>query len=155
MLSIKVRGFLVIEVRAERSTAAAPVGPSTESGPVLFQNHGCPLRYRNVWVVDLGAGRSCTLPLVRGQVPGAGDRRWRLPRLIRSQRRRRVSLGAVAVGFGLNKRENGASKTVLTRRIQENEDFAGKFLTSWTKVAHIRAAATDSGFCAQSEASRI
>jgi len=39
-----------VELPGERSTTAAPVGPGPEPGPVFLQNHGCPLRYRNVWV---------------------------------------------------------------------------------------------------------
>lgn len=56
-ITVRHNGVLVhedIELPGERSTTAAPVGPGPESGPVFLQNHGCPLRYRNVWVVEQG-----------------------------------------------------------------------------------------------------
>jgi len=54
-MTVRHNGVIVhnnIELPGERSTTAAPIGPGPERGPVFLQNHGCPLRYRNVWVVE-------------------------------------------------------------------------------------------------------
>ena len=54
-VTVRHNGVVVhndVELPGERSTTAAPVGPGSESGPVFLQNHGCPLRYRNVWVAE-------------------------------------------------------------------------------------------------------
>lgn len=54
-ITVRHNGVVVhdhVELPGERSTTAAPVGPGPELGPVFLQNHGCPLRYRNVWVVE-------------------------------------------------------------------------------------------------------
>jgi len=41
-----------VELPGERSTTAAPVKPGPELGPVYLQDHGNPVRYRNVWIVE-------------------------------------------------------------------------------------------------------
>lgn len=54
-ISVRHNGILIhdnVELPADRSTTAAPVKPGTSAGPVYLQDHGCPVRYRNIWVVE-------------------------------------------------------------------------------------------------------
>ncbi len=41
-----------VELPGDRGTTAAPVKPGPEPGPIYLQNHGNPVRYRNIWVVE-------------------------------------------------------------------------------------------------------
>lgn len=41
-----------VELPGDRNTTAAPVKAGPDKGPIYLQNHGCPIRYRNVWVVE-------------------------------------------------------------------------------------------------------
>jgi len=50
-ITVKHNGVLVHEkVKLPRSTRAAPVAEGPEDGPIYLQDHGDPLRYRNIWL---------------------------------------------------------------------------------------------------------
>ena len=51
-ITVKHNGVTVHEnVEVDHATTAAPVPEGPEPGPVYLQDHGNPVRYRNVWVV--------------------------------------------------------------------------------------------------------
>jgi len=54
-MTVRHNGVVIhddVELPADRNTTAAPVGPGPEKGPVYLQNHGNPVAYRNIWVVE-------------------------------------------------------------------------------------------------------
>lgn len=53
-MTVRHNGVVIhenLELPGNRNTTAAPVKAGAEPGPVFLQNHGCPVRYRNIWVV--------------------------------------------------------------------------------------------------------
>jgi len=51
-MTVRHNGVLVHDdVEVPHATTAAPVKEGPEPGPIFLQNHGCPVRYRNIWVV--------------------------------------------------------------------------------------------------------
>jgi len=55
-ITVKHNGVTVqdnVELPPDRGTRAAPVKPGPERGPIYLQDHGNPVRYRNLWVKEL------------------------------------------------------------------------------------------------------
>ncbi len=53
-ITVRHNGVVIhndVELPGERNTTAAPLKAGPEPGPVYLQNHGNPVRYRNIWVV--------------------------------------------------------------------------------------------------------
>jgi hypothetical protein len=52
-LTVRHNGVLIHkDQEVPRATRAAPVAEGPEPGPVYLQDHGCPVRFRNIWVVE-------------------------------------------------------------------------------------------------------
>ncbi len=50
--TVKHNGVLIQEAtELTHATTAAPVGEGPDAGPIYLQDHGNPVRYRNVWIV--------------------------------------------------------------------------------------------------------
>ena len=51
-MTVWLNGVLVHDdVEVPKSTTASPLKEGPEGGPVFLQNHGNPVRYRNIWVL--------------------------------------------------------------------------------------------------------
>jgi hypothetical protein len=52
-MTVRHNGVLVQkDIELPHATTAAPVREGPEPGPIYLQNHGCPVRFRNIWVVE-------------------------------------------------------------------------------------------------------
>ena len=52
-VTVRHNGILVLkDVAVPHATTAAPLPEGPEPGPVYLQNHGNPVRFRNIWVVE-------------------------------------------------------------------------------------------------------
>ncbi len=66
-LTVRLNGIVVQqEVELPRTTRAAPVKESPEPGPLYLQNHGNPVRFRNIWVIPRDADREARRPRIPG-----------------------------------------------------------------------------------------
>ena len=53
MITVKHNGVVIHkDVELPNSTTASPLKDGPEPGPIFLQNHGNPVRYRNIWVVE-------------------------------------------------------------------------------------------------------
>jgi hypothetical protein len=51
-LTVRHNGFIIHkDIVADHSTTASPLKEGPEDGPVFFQDHGNPVRFRNVWLL--------------------------------------------------------------------------------------------------------
>ena len=51
-ITVKHNGVVIHEdLELPKSTTASPMKPGPEDGPIYLQDHGNPVRYRNIWVV--------------------------------------------------------------------------------------------------------
>jgi hypothetical protein len=52
-MTVKHNGVVIHnDVALPKSTTAAPVAEGKEPGPIYLQDHGNPIRFRNIWVVE-------------------------------------------------------------------------------------------------------
>jgi hypothetical protein len=52
-MTVKHNGVVIHnDVAVPKSTTAAPLGEGKEPGPIYFQDHGNPVRFRNIWIVE-------------------------------------------------------------------------------------------------------
>jgi hypothetical protein len=54
-VTVKHNGITIhdnVELPGERNTTAAPIAANSQPGPLYLQDHGNPVRFRNIWVVE-------------------------------------------------------------------------------------------------------
>lgn len=79
-LTVRLNGVVVQrDVRVAHPTRAAPLPETSEPGPIHLQDHGNPVRFRNIWLVPRDADRESMRPKVVGferffaAAAGSGD----------------------------------------------------------------------------------
>ncbi|MEL6110477.1 MAG: family 16 glycoside hydrolase, partial [Planctomycetota bacterium] len=64
-ITVKLNGFVVHrDVDLPRTTTAAPFKEGPSDGPVYLQDHGNPVRYRNIWVLPRDVDAEAKRPIV-------------------------------------------------------------------------------------------
>ncbi len=65
-LTVRLNGVVIHnDVEVPRTTRAAPIGDeSPEPGPIHLQNHGDPVRYRNIWILPRDAEQEARRPII-------------------------------------------------------------------------------------------
>jgi hypothetical protein len=52
-MTVKHNGVIIHkDVALTKATTAAPVAEGAEPGPLYLQDHGNPVRFRNIWVLE-------------------------------------------------------------------------------------------------------
>lgn len=77
-LNVRLNGVVVQpDVAVSGPTRAAPVAENDQPGPIFLQNHGNPVRFRNIWLLPRDADREAGRPRVpafeRFYASGIGD----------------------------------------------------------------------------------
>lgn len=66
-LTVRLNGVVVQrDVPVAKPTAAAPNAEDNSDGPIHLQDHGNPVRYRNIWLLPRDADREALRPIVTG-----------------------------------------------------------------------------------------
>ncbi len=66
-VTVRLNGIVVHrDVELPRGTRAAPVKEGPEDGPIYLQNHGNPVRFRNIWVKPRDVAAEARRPVVPG-----------------------------------------------------------------------------------------
>jgi mono/diheme cytochrome c family protein len=66
-ITVRLNGVVVHrDVELPRATRAAPVKEGPEDGPIYLQNHGNPVRFRNIWVKPRDVAAEARRPIVPG-----------------------------------------------------------------------------------------
>ena len=53
VLTVKHNGVVVQDkTELTKNTASSPLGEGAEPGPLHLQNHGNPVRFRNIWILE-------------------------------------------------------------------------------------------------------
>jgi mono/diheme cytochrome c family protein len=66
-MTVRLNGVVVHrDVEVPRATRAAPLEETPEPGPLYLQDHGNPVRFRNIWIVPRDADREARRPCIPG-----------------------------------------------------------------------------------------
>lgn len=66
-ITVRLNGVLIHnDVELPHSTTASPLKEGPEPGPLHLQDHGNPVRFRNIWLVPKDADREARRPIVPG-----------------------------------------------------------------------------------------
>lgn len=66
-ITVRLNGVVIHnDVSLPNRTTASPLGEGPEPGPIYIQDHGNPVRYRNIWVIPRDSQRYDERPIVPG-----------------------------------------------------------------------------------------
>ena len=66
-LTVKLNGIMIHnDVELPNRTTASPVPEGPDAGPIYLQNHGNPVRFKNIWVQPIDADKEARRPIIPG-----------------------------------------------------------------------------------------